>query len=397
MTLLDYFLIPFFFDACISANLVVVNLVAQDLDATPLNLGVMGFLWGGLYGLFAFVAGRLSHRLPHRAAMIGGMSCFCVAVVAAQFATQPWHLYITQAVNGVGCAFVWPLFEELLHDHDQAAHARKMTCFNVGWPVGLTMGTAASGFLKARSTPFAINTVAAVVACLALYFLWRTRHGLPQVPVGPEDMPAEAVAEQRGPGYFLYVTWLALLAMWAAGGVVYSLFPKLARDLRFPEQSVGVLMALMVGSQAITSSAICLTRWWRHRLLPILITQTLGGAALLIIAGGAGYLAFGGAMLLLGVGRAMCYASSLHYGLSDPVKRSRNMGTHEMLIGTAFAVGPLIGGIAASYVTLRFAFRLAAYWVGASVIGLVIIEAVLRQRASRGVAENVKPQPSAEG
>ena len=88
-------------------------------------------------------------------------------------------------------------------------------------------------------------------------------------------------------------------------------------------------------------------------------------------------------MLLVGMGRAMTYAASLRYGLSDPARRSRNMGVHEMLIGVSCAVGPLLGGIAAKYSSLRFSFQLACYWIAASIACLLILHAILSRNAGR--------------
>lgn len=363
MPFINYFIIPFVFDAAIAANFLVLNLYAQDLGATPLNLGLMSFIWGSVYAGTSLTTGRVSHRLPRRAAMIAAMWCFFAAVVTAQFARAPWHLYFMVAVNGVGCACFWPLFAALLHDEDETAHKRKMTCFNVGWTAGLAVGSAAGGFLKEAGSAQAINTLAGVVALLAVYFQCSTRRGLPPVHMESERSDPDAALEEQPKTHFLHMSWLANFAVFAGGSAVCSLFPKLARELSFPDRAIGLVQSLIVVSQALAFFALGRSAWWRHRLLPLLGAQLLGTMGLVLVAMGSTYAVFGCAMIGLGVARAVTYASSLHYGLLDAEKRSHNMGVHEMLIGAAVAVGALLGGIAGNCISLRFAF-----WVGAGVV-----------------------------
>jgi len=368
MPFINYFIIPFVFDATIAANFLVLNLYAQDLGATPLDLGLMSFIWGSVYAAVSLTAGRLAHRLPRRTAMTGAVWCFFGAVVSAHLARAPWHLYFVLAANGVGCACFWPLFAALLHDADEKTHTRKMTCFNVGWTAGLSVGSAAGGFLKEAGSAQAINTLACVVAVVAVYFQWSTRGGLPPVHTesersDPDDIPGEPPST-----HFLHMAWVANFAAFAGASMVYSLFPKLARELGWPDRAIGLVQSLVVVSQAVTFFALGRSAWWRHRLLPLLAAQALGTGGLVLVAMGSTYAVFGCAMIGLGMARAVGYASSLHYGLLDPEKRSHNMGVHEMLIGAAAAVGALLGGIAGNYISLR-----AAFWVGAGVIGAAMI------------------------
>ena len=377
MPFVNYFIIPFVFDGCIAANSLVINLYAQDLGASPLDLGMLSFLWGVCYAAFALATGRLAHRLPRRGTMIGAMWCFCAAVITAQLARLPWHLYFVAALNGCGCACFWPLFAALLHDDDERVHARKMTCFNVGWTAGLAVGCAVGGFLKEMGSAPAINALAGAIALLSIYFQWSTRGGLPAVH-GERDEAAPPVAVQPPNVCFLHMAWLANFAIFAGASVVYSLFPKLARELGFPDRSIGLVTALIVLSQAGAFLYVCRTVWWRYRLWPLLFGQGLGALAIVFVATGSGYAVFGCAMVGLGVARAVTYASSLQYGLADPKRRGRNMGVHEMLIGAAVAAGALMGGIAGNYISLR-----AAFWVGAGLIVVCMAGQTAMQFASR--------------
>ena len=378
MPFANYFIIPFVFDGCIAANWLVINLYAQDLGASALDLGMMSFLWGACYAACAFLTGRLAHRLRRRGTMIAAMWCFFAAVIAAQLARRPWHLYFMTALNGCGCACFWPLFAALLHDDDERVHARKMTCFNVGWTAGLAVGCAVGGFLKEMGSAPAINALAGAIALLSIYFQWSTRGGLPAVHGQPAEPSAHGRQEVSSRACFLHMAWLANFAIFAGGSVVYSLFPKLARELGFPDRSIGLVTALIVLSQAGAFLYVCRTVWWRYRLWPLLFGQAFGTLGLVFVATGSGYAVFGCAMIGLGVARAVTYASSLQYGLTDPARRGRNMGVHEMLIGAAVAAGALMGGIAGNCISLR-----AAFWVGAGLIAVSMAAQASIHLASR--------------
>jgi len=373
MPFANYFIIPFLFDATIAANFLVINFYAQDMGATALNLGTMSFVWGCVYATSSLTVGRLAHRLPRRGVMIAAMWCFAVAVATAQFARVPWHLNHMLALNGAGCACFWPLFATLLHDSDPKVHSRKTTCFNVGWTAGLAVGSAAGGFLKETGTIRAIDTLAVVAALLAIYFHWSTRRGLPTAHVAADAAAAEAEPRKPGKSHYLWMAWLANCAIFAGASIVYSLFPKLARELDYRPGAIGLIQALIVVSQALTFLYVCRCVWWRHRLVPLVGAQVLGMAGLVLVATGSRCAVFAVAMVGLGVGRAMTYASSLDYGLLDPENRSRNMGIHEMLIGVAVAVGALLGGVTGNCISLRAAFWVAAGLIGAAVLAQLAI------------------------
>ena len=373
MPFANYFIIPFLLDATIAANFLVINLYAQDLGATALDLGTMRFVWGCTYATSSLTVGRLADRLPRRGVMTAAIGCFALAVASAQFARAPWHLYVALGANGAGCACFWPLFATLLHDSDPKAHSRKTTCFNVGWTAGLAVGSAAGGFLKEAGAVTAINTLAAVAAVLAIYFQWSTRRGLPTARVAATTSVAEVEPRTPHKPHYLWMAWLANCAIFAGASIVSSLFPKLARELNYRPGAIGLVHALIVVSQALTFLYVCRCVWWRHRLVPLVAAQVLAIAGLVLVATGSRCAVFALAMVGIGVGRAMTYASSLDYGLLDPDNRSRNMGIHEMLIGVAVAVGALLGGVTGNCVSLRAAFWVAAGLVGAAVLAQLAI------------------------
>ena len=374
MPLLNFFIIPFVFDAVIAASGVVFNLIAQDLGATPFDLGMLGCVWGGSYATFCFIVGHSSHRLPLRGTMTAAIGCFLAAVSIAHLAREPWHLCFCTFLSGLGCAMFWPLFEQLLHDADAAAHASKMTRFNMGWTSGLAAGMAASGFLKEMGSAVAINAIAASAAVLGVYFAWATRRGLErssEVVVDTADATPKPEAPMAVAAHFLWMAWLANVMLYAAYGSVSSIFPKLARELAYPDRAIGLLLSLIVAGQAAAFWPLCRSSWWHYRLAPLLATQLVNMGALALIALSNSYVGFGVAMLLLGLGRAMTYASSLHYSLADPAKRGRNAGIHEMLIGVAMVTGPLLGGQCAEWIALRAAFWMGVVLVGVSMVGQV--------------------------
>ena len=72
-----------------------------------------------------------------------------------------------------------------------------------------------------------------------------------------------------------------------------------------------------------------------------------------VIAGGA---------ILVGAVAATAYSHNLYYSLEEPGHRARNAGIHEALVGIAFMLPPLLGGISAR----RTQAPESIFWAGAA-------------------------------
>ncbi|KAJ3367634.1 hypothetical protein GGF31_007183 [Allomyces arbusculus] len=77
-------------------------------DASPSSLALAGALQPASMFLCGIVVGDLSERVPFRTVVFAGTIVIGIAIALASFATQVWHLCLTQGVLfGVGCSLVY--------------------------------------------------------------------------------------------------------------------------------------------------------------------------------------------------------------------------------------------------------------------------------------------------
>ncbi|KAI9220423.1 major facilitator superfamily domain-containing protein [Blastocladiella britannica] len=78
------------------------------LDASPAQLSLAGSLGPGSMFVTGIVAGRLTEIYGARPIMFAGMLIMTTGLILASFATQLWHLYLTQGIMyGIGSAFTF--------------------------------------------------------------------------------------------------------------------------------------------------------------------------------------------------------------------------------------------------------------------------------------------------
>ena len=147
-------------------------------------------------------------------------------------------------------------------------------------------------------------------------------------------------------------------------GLSWGLFPLLFASAGLPVDRVGLLVAVypaVWGAVQLLTGALS-DRWGRKNLITGgMLTQA---AALVWIAtaeGFAGWLA-GGA--LLGAGTAMVYPALLAVigDVAQPLWRARAVGVYRLWRDGGYAVGAVVGGVAADLWGLR-----AAVWVAAAI------------------------------
>jgi len=376
---LDFAVIPFIMDLTIAMAGLLVNIRAQDLGATPLQLGLIGVAWGLPYALFCPAAGRAADRYHRGAILATGAALYGVTAVLYGVVSTPLKLILSAPIGGVGCALFWPCFETLLHTDNPKETRERVGIFNVGWTLGILAGSAAAGyfydFVGPRAAFLAIGGAAFTDA---LYAAWRARGVAP--PAKAADSQLETGADPRLPVAFraghLRIAWVANFTLWFAGSASSTIFPKLARSLAMSNGLIGLITAAVMAAQSVSFALVSRTSRWHYKLTPIVAMQIVSAAGLAVIGTGTTAIAFAAGMLLMGLGRGMSYSASLYYGLDREAAHGASTGIHEAVIGAAMVAGPLVAGAAADRVSLRTPFWLAA---GLILTG-VALEARMRQR-----------------
>ena len=147
-------------------------------------------------------------------------------------------------------------------------------------------------------------------------------------------------------------------------GLSWGLFPLLFAGAGLAVDRIGLLVAVypaVWGAAQILTGALS-DRWGRKHLITAgMLTQAV--ALGLVAAGGS----FGGWLLagaLLGAGTAMVYPTLLAVigDVAHPLWRARSVGVYRLWRDSGYAVGAVVGGVAADLWGLR-----AAVWVAAAI------------------------------
>jgi len=355
----DFFIIPFMIDTTIAMGFIVLNLFAQDLGATPFQLGLMGFTSGVFYSIASVISGRLADNVPRRLLLTFGLLLYGSVMMSYAWCSTPKQIILLGFLNGLGNAFFWPVFETFLHEEgDSKGTNRRVGLFNIGWTLGFIFGSFAGGYTMKLGAPLVFRILAFTVLLNLIYLLTKEMGKIHKMKdVEPMEQPSTINPYLAR---YLHIAWIALFVVYFAGGATMSIFPKIARTESIPDGQIGMILALISIGQGITFFLLSKTSRWHYKFAPLLIFQGISAAGLFMLAGFSSRLGYVFGMVFQGIGRGMAYTSSLYYGLSVSGAKGANTGTHEMLIGFAFTFGPLFGGFVAQNVSLKSTFYLCA-------------------------------------
>lgn len=136
-------LIAFFNYADRQAIFSVFPLLEQEMQLTPVELGLLGSAFAWVYGLAAPFAGQIVDRVPRRTAILGGLHAWSLICVATVFSGNFRHLFFWRAAEGLGETFYFPASMSLLSDyHGRETRSRAMGLHQTS----VYLGTIGGGF-----------------------------------------------------------------------------------------------------------------------------------------------------------------------------------------------------------------------------------------------------------
>ena len=312
----------------------------------------MGLLYGVTYIPAAMLVGPLLRRLPagHRWASPRTMLGAVMLVMAASCALpavlpQGWTLWVFMAVYSVMAGMLWPVVESYVSGGRSAAGLRSaIGRFNVTWSSALVVALfGMAPFI--RSYPLGVLGVLAgvhVVGALSL------------IAFAPR--PGEHAHADHEPHPEVYTRLLAFVRVLLPTAFMFlaALAPYLpiARGKLGLAETFGPMLAATWMSARVATFFV-LERWhgWHGRW-----TTPVAGVGCLLVGfagsvlapglGGAGTLGVGfmlAGLATFGVGVGIIYCAALYYAMEVGGAEVDAGGTHEMLIGVGYTVGPLCG------------------------------------------------------
>jgi MFS family permease len=381
----------------VAVNALVGGMVGQEQAVLPL-LAERQFHLTGYTFLLTYVmafgitkaatnyfAGTLSDRWGRKPVLVVGW-LLAIPVPLLLIWAPSWGWVITANVLlGVNQGLTWSTTVVMKIDLVGPRQRGLAMGFNEAAGYGAVALTAVlAGYLAAnyglRPAPFLLGLSYAVIGLgLSAVFVRETRrharleashHGDAESHVGPSNReiftrttftePALSSASQAG------------LVNNLNFGLSWGLFPILFATTGMSVERIGILVAVypaVWGAGQILTGALS-DRWGRKHLITAgMLTQA---AALALIATVDDFGWWIAASALLGAGTAMVYPTLLAAigDVAHPLWRARAVGTYRLWRDSGYAVGAIVGGVAADLWGLR-----AAVWAAAAITvasGLVV-------------------------
>lgn len=361
---------PFGMDFVFSIYYLAAPLLLIDLEANPVQLGLVGTLASAVHMGMAHLMGGVSDRLGRRRLIIAAPLIFCATSLLMTQVREVWVILAFSVANGLCLSIYWPSLQAWIADRQAGSGlARDIGDFNLSWTAATLAGPILAGSLYGVNAglPFFL---AAAIALMLFLLVFATVHerGLPSPEKG-ELTDRETLHRRRS---FLYAAWAANFASWFILANARYQFPKLARELDLPPHLIGLLIGFL--GFALFSGFFLLRRTvqWHFRRNFLLGAQGLALVGVLLVAVSSRPALFAFAFVMIGFCCSVTYYSSLYYSVRLLKKKGRGSGLHESILGGGAVLGPLLGGVAAQYAGLRAPYVLCLA-VLVLVLGLEIL------------------------
>jgi len=350
------YVVTFVVDGCFALVGICVPLLAMRLGGTYDDLGAIHAIGALAYSLTCFAAGRLADRVGYRRLMTVSSLIVALSFLCYLRVTRIWQMFVLAGVSSAAIAGFWPSLQAWLgKGKDRRELLRSVGRFCVAWSLGFLVGPALGGALYAADPARVFALGGTLVGVVFLVFcLVRVRE-----EVGRGGGPAES-ATLAASRRFLPIAWTANFATFFTGGMIRSLFPKLATDLGIAPGSLGRLMGLVGLAQMVGFLLMSRTDRWQFRLAPLAGVQLLALAGLGTFVFGRSAEVFVWGLLIHGLLTGATFTASIFYSLHAEGPGGRRTGIHEGIVGSGFLLGPLAGGFMAEYVGPRTPYLLAA-------------------------------------
>ena len=357
----------FLMDLCAGLMAFTVPLLALDLGASVIELGIIGTAGSFAYTIACSFTGKLADRYDRRWLMvIGGLGVIVVTALLG-FVSHTWLLILTTALSSSMMALFWPALQAALAEgHSRAQLARVLGNFNMVWTIGFMSGPLLGGALYEiyPRLPFVVSFGAAllIVVGLAFFRLHQVKDQSTVVLEPPDPEQLKTLPRFRA------IAWIASFSAFFSLSMVSNQFPKLAQELTISPAALGVMFALPRVIQFLIFMMVRHTHRWQFRLYPLIIPQIAAMIGMVLIATQDSPVVLCLAFSAIGMLIGSSFSASQFYSFFHEAKKGELGAINEMVIGMSNFSAPLIGGILAETMGLRAPYVLCFVVLGVGVL-----------------------------
>ncbi|MFP4248208.1 MAG: MFS transporter [Armatimonadota bacterium] len=359
-----------------------VQLLGNDLGATPSMLGWLGTIGALVYAAGCIFTGKLSDRFGRRLLVTISCSLCGLAWLTMTQAGSPLQLLAILPFSGAGISMFWPPVQAWMSEITVGGRDRlnrNIGGFNISWTIGLMLGPVVAGFAwdidrylpgladaaqgagithdLGRYAPFVIAALCAASVLILVQTIPR------EVPGGGEPAPEDrdfVRPDSSVAARFLHIAWIANFASWFGRALNIVVFTKIATVMGLSGTTIGMTVAMFLAGQLLMFLYLRNRSGWQYRLWPLLAALGVAAGAWLLAWFARSPWVFGLAFTIAGMGAGVTYVSSLYYSLEgQAVSRGARAGIHEAVLGSGVFLGPLFGGFVAEHFGLRSPYLLS--------------------------------------
>lgn len=375
--------------SCLQLIWVVMPFVVKAMNGSDTEVGLCFMGQMGVYVVFCIVAAIAIHKLKPKKVLLTSASAqilivcamFLVIQAASTIILSPiMQLVVLMSSIGLITAFYWPVIMGWISTgHEGAELTKRLGLYNVTWGMANMLLPIVGGYLMEINyqVPIAAAIVMMIFCVISVSTLKKMRDKDRITIIQQAQSCEKPDPAQR---QFLLMSRVALCTVFICVGIFRSQLGILYKfELGFAESIYGWSISLMCLFNVSFFYIMGKSHWWHYKKGFFAAVQALTVFCLIIIVISRNIFVQLAAAGLTGITYAAAYSSHQYYGVSGGKNRSRRMAIHEIILGTGYAVGSVLGGIISDHLGRNWPYIFGAIVISLAGLIQVIIWFALKQ------------------
>lgn len=381
MTRFLIYLFPAMMDMVLGATLFVASVRIADSGAGPMAVTGVLTLNSIVYMVVAQIAGRvLTER--NAARILIGTSLFMMLVSLAFIVFSGLRIvYFLVVLHAVAMAFFFAPFQVFMKAVEGGREhgiIKSTALYTFSWSAGMALGPFFSGYLWVAAGwqwCYAVNAVLSLLTAIGVVFL--KHHAVNNEPdAGPEKRVSERVHAYTRMPDLAWLGWICSGIGCMAWALMRGFFPSTGVNVGISKPDQGVVLALLLGAQAVTGLLFYKSSIWMFQVWPMAALGACGIMGLVLFAVSESTMLFCLGAVLFGIYAGAFFFYFVFHAISHPSRSARYVAVNETVVGFAGIIGPFLAGLIAR----GFSYT-APYYTAALIVGLaLVVQAFIHRR-----------------
>ncbi len=366
-------------------NLGIVFFARDIFEATAVEIGWLAGTWAVAYAIGCVLLRPVLGRFPAKYLIITSSSLMFLCILAIQLVASLVAVFVFFAIYGISMSLFWsPLMAWLSDGHEGASLGHRFSRYNIMWSFGSIASPYMCGWLAERSARYPLFLGCSIFLTASIFVLVATFIFPTASSCKPlQDADESLNSEKNGESVLRFPAWVGLFATFFGLGVIFSIFPLVAKsELGLSESSVGLLLLVRALFSALAFFVIGKLIFWHFRILPMIIGQILAVSCFVFLCFWNSTFSTGLFFALFGICAAFSYSTSVFHGVTGSADRVKRMSIHESTLAFGLISGSAVAGMVynASSMTYVYALCAAVLLIGITVQGMLYFWCRLRKK-----------------